>query len=85
MKVPYFRAKDRDSDTIVEGFYCSYPLMKTQTDPLVPNEVHSIFTYKDGMMGMINEPVACSIDITTLEFVKWVEVPCIKGDVGIII
>jgi hypothetical protein len=38
--------------------------------------VHSIFTYKEGMMGIINEPIACSIDITTLEFVKFIDIPC---------
>ena len=77
MQVPYFRAKDKDSDQIVEGFYCNYPMIKNpQNDQILTNVVHSIFTYKDGMMGLINEPVACSIDPTTLEFIKFVDVPC---------
>lgn len=77
MQVPIFRAKDKDSDKIVEGFYCNYPLVKNpQSEQILTNVVHSIFTYQDGMMGMVNEPIACSIDMTTLEFVKFVDVPC---------
>ena len=25
MKIPYFKAKDKDSDRIIEGFYFEYP------------------------------------------------------------
>jgi hypothetical protein len=77
MQIPIFRAKDKDSDKIVEGFYCNYPLLTNPNESdIMNNVVHSIFTYQNGMMGMINEPIACSIDITTLEFVKFIDVPC---------
>lgn len=81
MQIPIFRAKDADSEKIVEGFYCNYPLMKNKDreDSGITenaNIVHSIFTYQDGALGIINEPIACSIDIGTLEFVKFIDIPC---------
>ena len=84
MQVPMFRAKDRDSDKIVEGFYFNYPITKNPNESDILNNVaHCIITYQDGMMGIINEPIACTIDMTTLEFVKFVDVPC-KTDAIII-
>lgn len=77
MQVPVFRAKDKDSDKIVEGFYFNYPVVKNPSEnDILTNVAHCIITYQDGMMGMINEPIACSIDMGTLEFVKFVDVPC---------
>lgn len=77
MQVPYFRAKDKDSDKIVEGFYFNYPVVKNPSESdILTNVAHCIITYQDGMMSMINEPIACSIDMGTLEFVKFVDVPC---------
>lgn len=71
MKVPYFKAKDKDSDKIVEGFYFEYPVI----DDGDTNSI-CIITHQKSAMGFINEPWACSIDPTTLEFVKYVDVPC---------
>ena len=85
MQVPVFRAKDVDSNDIVEGFYYEYPVT-TNFAPTVneggefpviqTNIAHCILTYKPGMMGLVNEPTGCTIDVTTLEFVRFVEVPC---------
>ena len=88
MQVPVFRAKDRDSNEMVEGFYCEYPVTNVNVNsdgvvnadansPIIQSNVaHCLLTYKPGMMGLINEPVGCTIDLATLEFVKFVEVPC---------
>lgn len=89
MQVPVFRAKDLDSDKIVEGFYFEYPAVNNfmqgmmgmenaQSDvPVVSATMtHSLISYKPGMMGIVNEPVGCTIDLSTLEFVRFVEIPC---------
>ena len=85
MQVPVFRAKDKDSGDIVEGFYFEYPVTNGQgpigsSDPNLPvlrlNTAHCLITYKPGMMGLVNEPVGCTVDMTTLQFVRFVEVPC---------
>lgn len=84
MQIPIFRAKDADSNDIIEGFYCNYPMIRNPSEgQFLTNVVHSIFTYKEGMMGMINEPIACSIDITTLEFVKFIDIPCKTPQISI--
>lgn len=83
MQVPVFRAKDVDSKDIVEGFYFEYPV--TNAGALggqgsiiteAANMAHCILTYKPGMMGLINEPTGCTIDLSTLEFVKFIDIPC---------
>lgn len=79
MKVPIFRAKDIDSNDIVEGFYSCYPRIagnNLDNDVLMSNTCHCIITHMPSAMGVINEPVGCNIDITTLEFVKFIDVPC---------
>lgn len=77
MQVPYFRAKDKDSDTIVEGFYANFPVVKNPSESdILANISHGLLTYRNGIMGLINEPVFCTIDMTTLEFIKFVDVPC---------
>lgn len=85
MQVPVFRAKDVDSNEMVEGFYFEYPVTngsapgvtdKPELPVLQSNLAHCLLTYKPGMMGLINEPTGCTIDMTTLEFVKFIEVPC---------
>ena len=67
MKVPIFRAKDADSNDIVEGFYFNYPevnnIMQTEegenTEVVSSSIKHCILTYKPmkmegagGMMAM---------------------------------
>ena len=62
----------------MEGFYFNYPVVnnkETQSE-IISNVAHCLLTYKPGMMGLVNDPVGCTIDMTTLEFVKYVEVPC---------
>lgn len=82
MQIPYFRAKDKDSDQMVEGFYVEYPITNTQQDTVIETNIaHCIFVHKPGMMGMINEPYVCSIELGTLEFVKYVDVPCSTGQI----
>ena len=77
MQIPIFRAKDKDSDQMVEGFYVEYPVTNTQgSSAITTNTAQCIFTYKPGMMGLINEPYVCTIELGTLEFVKYVDVPC---------
>ena len=82
MQVPIFRAKDRDSNEYVEGFYVEYPITNTpQESAIDTNIAHCIFVHKPGMMGMINEPYVCSIEFATLEFVRYVDVPCSVGKI----
>ena len=82
MKVPVFKAKDVDSNDVVEGFYFEYPLTNSfaevagDSNIVTANIAHCILTYKPGLMGVINEPTGCTIDLATLEFVKFVDVPC---------
>lgn len=82
MQVPIFRAKDRDSNEYVEGFYVEYPITNTPQESVIDTNIaHCIFVHKPGMMGMINEPYVCSIDLGTLEFVKYIDVPCSAGQI----
>lgn len=73
MTIPFFKAKDRDSDKWVEGFYCEFPLTNDKTVPQ-----SCLFTYQpdNTMGGIVNKPVCCSIDMTTLEFIRFIEIPC---------
>lgn len=86
MQVPMFRAKDKDSDKIVEGFYFNYPVINnvTEESKLLTNMAHCIISYQAGMMGLINEPIACTVDMGTLEFVKFVDVPVVNDKVVIV-
>lgn len=66
MKVPIFKAKDADSNDIVEGFYFNYPEFNNVTpteeessEVVTSNMKHCILTYKPmklegagGMMAM---------------------------------
>jgi hypothetical protein len=83
-----FRAKDSDSDKIVEGFYFNYPVVNnnniTEENAILANTAHCLITYQVGMMGLINEPIACSIDMGTLEFVKFIDVPVTNDKITII-
>ena len=82
MQIPIFKAKDKDSDEYVEGFYVEYPITNApQSSSVETNIAHCIFVHKPGMMGLINEPYVCSIDFGTLEFVKYIEVPCSAGKI----
>lgn len=71
MKVPVFRAKDRDSDRYYEGFYFAYP----ETTYCFSNDyangkvklIHCIVTHRMTDWGLPNQPVLVTIDIETLE------------------
>jgi hypothetical protein len=86
MQVPMFRAKDKDSDKVVEGFYFNYPVTNNATEEsaILANTAHCIITHQVGMMGLINEPIACSIDMGTLEFVRFVDVPVTNDKIVIV-
>ena len=84
MQIPIFRAKDRDSEQMVEGFYVEYPVANVPNNGDIvtnTNIAHCIFTHKPGMMGIINEPYVCTIDLATLEFVKFIDIPCKTGQI----
>ncbi len=82
MRVPIFRAKDNDSDEYVEGFYVEYPPVNVpEADVSVSSMARCIFVCKPGMMGIINDPYVCSIDIGTLEFVRYIDIPCKNGQI----
>lgn len=78
MKVPYFRAKDKDSDRIVEGFYFEYPETTycfstdyaTEKCKLIP----CIVTYRMSDWGLPNVPQLATIDINTLEQIGEIEI-----------
>lgn len=102
MKVPYFKAKDKDSDQWVEGFYVQFPMQHDVEDcPLVhaimipipdenslsPDEADKIpqeltevvenFTVngEDGYkLSQLNTLMYCTIDFSTLEKIKDIEV-----------
>jgi hypothetical protein len=91
MKVPVFRAKDKDSDEIVEGFYFNYPQSSSEEEVngIVMTKIqHCLLTYRpvdpndlptlfeSASATIINEPIGCNIDIKTLEFVRYEEVSC---------
>lgn len=78
MKIPYFKAKDKDSDRIVEGFYFEYP----ETTYCFSNDyadckcklIPCIVTYRMSDWGLPNVPQLVTIDINTLEQIGKVEI-----------
>lgn len=76
MKVPYFRAKDKDSETIVEGFYFAYPKTTYCVDDYerYPVEiVHCLCFDQMTDWGLPNRPMVCTIDKNTLELTGYVD------------
>lgn len=90
MRVPYFRAKDKDTGLVVEGFYFEYPATaycfaedyKDFKVPIIPCIVTSRMTD----WGLPNQPMLVSnIDRSTLEQIGYVETeneyyPPVEGD-----
>ena len=81
MRVPYFTAKDKDSDQWVEGFYVEFPEHSNFNQEC--KLVHAIMVVTPdagmgGMMGMLggmkNTLNFCTIDISTLQQVGEVEI-----------
>lgn len=77
MKVPYIRAKDKDTGVVYEGFYFEYP----KTTHCFVNEnrnvptVHCLVTHRMVDWGLPNEPVlVTNIDMDSIEIIKYVEV-----------
>lgn len=89
MKIPYFKAKDLNSDQIVEGFYTNFPETEAENAPLVhalmiptPIEEPPLNLVIDTGEEKIEVPeppkkntlMYCTIDISTLEKIKDVEI-----------
>lgn len=72
MTIPIFKAKDKDSDKWVEGYYCEFPLTKDG----IPQPCILTYQPNKAMGGIVNSPICCSIDITTLEPIRFTEVVC---------
>lgn len=90
MRVPYFRAKDLDSDVYVEGFYVEYPKVANVNncemvhailvyipDPeFVP--IISVTSFEDEVYtpkrDIPNTLSFCTIDINTLQLIGEVEI-----------
>lgn len=78
MKLPYFKAKGKDSDRWIEGFYFEYPETTycfsedydRGTCKLIPCIVHHRMTD----WNLPNTPELCTIDINTLEQIGEVEI-----------
>ena len=89
MKIPYFRARDLNSDQMVEGFYVNFPETEAKDAPLVhalmvtvPVErpdLNIVFDPGNGKKVLEPEPpkmntlMYCTIDITTLEKIGEIE------------
>lgn len=78
MKIPYFKAKDKDSDRIVEGFYFEYP----ETTYCFSNDyercgvklIPCLVTYRMTDWGLPNIPQLATIDKSTLEKIGEIEI-----------
>jgi hypothetical protein len=78
MKIPYFKAKDKDSDRIVEGFYFEYP----ETTYCFSNDyeiakcklIPCIVTHRMTDWGLPNIPQLVTIDKSTLEKIGYIEI-----------
>lgn len=78
--IPYFRAKDKDSEQWVEGFYAEFPETK---NPNVENRlVPAIVLVTPSMFNNNNTLNYCTIDISTLEQIGEIEIasPIYKAD-----
>lgn len=77
MRVPYFRAKDKDSNIVVEGFFFAYPKTTYCFEDAYkrhPAELaYCICFNRMTDWGLPNRPVCCTIDINTLELIGYVE------------
>lgn len=75
MKIPYCRAKDKDSDRVIEGFYFSFPeTTYCFTEDYERNPVktiHCICTYSMTDWCLPNHPQLCTIDKSTLEVIGY--------------
>lgn len=78
MKVPYFRAKDKDTGLVVEGFYFEYPATTycfaedyaSFKVPLIP----CIVSYRMIDWGLPNQPILCNpIDKDSLELIGYID------------
>jgi len=78
LRVPYYRAKDKDSDTYFNGFYFNYP----QTTFCFSEDYHKgkkvilqhcLATYRSTDWGLPNVPCMVTIDISTLQKIGEVE------------
>lgn len=76
MKVPIFKAKDKDSNSWVEGTYFAYPtttfcFAEDYQDgvPVVP----MILFWAMTDWGLPNKPMFCTIDPDTLEQTGWID------------
>lgn len=76
MKIPYFRAKDKDSDRIIEGFYFEYP----ETTYCFSNDyvncklIPCLITHRMTDWGLPNIPQLATIDKSTLEKIGEIEI-----------
>lgn len=78
MKIPYFKAKDKDNDKIIEGFYFEYP----ETTYCISNDyerckcklIPCIVTYRMTDWGLPNIPQFAIIDKSTLEKIGEIEI-----------
>lgn len=79
MKIPYVKAKDSDSNTVVEGFYFEYPettycftedYIREPKVRLIP----CVMSYRMTDWGLPNEPTICRpIDKSTLEIIGYID------------
>ena len=74
MRVPYFRAKDKDSETWVEGFYVEFP-----EHPNINTEcklIHAIMVIVPEAIGdtFRNTLSFCTIDVNTLVQIGEIEI-----------
>ena len=77
--VPYYEAKDIDSDRIVRGFYFAYPEITycfTEDYERHPVKIiHCIAYWKMSDWSLPNRPMLCTIDVKTLKRIGWIVNP----------
>ena len=78
MKIPYYRAKEKETGKYIEGFYFEYPSTtycfsedyKKHPVELIP----CIIFHRMSDWGLPNRPMICnSIDKSTLEQIGWID------------
>lgn len=78
MLVPYFKAKDKDTDREVRGFYFEYPettyCFSEDYDNGKCKLIPCIVTYRMSDWGLPNVPQLATIDKSTLEKIGEIEI-----------
>lgn len=78
MRVPYYTAKNKDSDKYYKGFYFAYPrttycFTEDYKGAHKVELIHCLVCYRSTDWGLPNEPYLVTIDVSTLQKIGEVE------------